>query len=365
MKKYRLYFISIISLIILSLLLQFCFNIERSSNKDDINKLLLLKNKIIKLKSCNIVKVHGPDKYAATATLIWLYPINFFLYAERNNMILWIDFNNDYNKNCYDPKMNDENVWNYYLNPIEPLSQGCNISISNISILSKKFIFPELHYNVNYTIHAWYYHWYHNNKKNIDYNKYYDNFYYKNRIIGYKIVKKYFKYKKNIINNVNKLWIKYFGNNSLFKYKILGVHMRGTDKGGHRRKVNANEYMDYMNKFMKYYGYNKTRFFIATDDINYLLFIKNNFNGIWYAQNNIIRSSTKTAIFNLKNISKYEIGKEVIIDILLLSKCDWFIHSASAVSESVFYNNINLHNKSVHLEYIKSRQNPIWYSHWS
>merc|ERR1712228_935512 len=179
---------------------------------------------------------------------------------------------------------------------------------------------------------------------------------------GYEMVQKYFKYKAEIIEHVDRKWNEYFGSDAN-KYEILGVHMRGTDKAAHRRKVDANEYLKYIEQFIEYFGRDKARVFVATDDANYLLDIQNKLDEtIWFAQNDVIRSDTKTAIFRLKDVSKYEIGKNVITDILLLSKCDWFIHSASAVSEAVFYNNILLHNKSVHLEYTKKRQVPIWYS---
>ncbi len=74
----------------------------------------------------------------------------------------------------------------------------------------------------------------------------------------------------------------------------------------------------------------------------------------------IVRSKGRKAVFKLEGISKYAMGKEVMMDILLLSKCHWFIHSASAVSESVFYENAGLHNRSVHLEFIGNRQVPFW-----
>ena len=304
----------------------------------------------------------GGDSGAGTATIIWIYPINYFLYAERNNMVLWIDFKNEFNAVCYDPKMGYENVWNYYLDPIDPESQGCDVNVSNITVLSYEYVYPFIHHVEPWAVRAWYYHWYHIQRKDVDYQKYYEAWFYRNRYDGWRIVQKYFRYHKDITDRVDEIWTKYFGDKSeSSKYEIMGVHMRGTDKGTNRRRVEPEEYLEYMNKFLNYYG-DRARFFIATDDANYLQFMHDNFTGIWYAQNEITRSDTRTPVFNLAGISKYEIGKQVITEILLLSRCDWFLHSASAVSESVFYNNIKLHNNSVHLEYIHDRQVHVWCS---
>lgn len=119
----------------------------KSVNPNSINfPSFVTENVSISLRPCNIVVAHGPDPFAAYATLIWTYPINFFIYAERTNSTLWIDFNSDYNNICNDSSMEHDNVWNYYLNPIDPHSQHCNVNTSNYTVLSKHFVFPEIHY---------------------------------------------------------------------------------------------------------------------------------------------------------------------------------------------------------------------------
>ena len=106
------------------------------------------------LRSCNLLRAHGPDPYAAYGTLIWLYPINFLLYSEMNNFTLWIDFKNEYNDLCYDPAMGHENVWNYYMEPIDPQHAHCDVNTSTITVLSKRDVFPEMHYNLEWAIHG-------------------------------------------------------------------------------------------------------------------------------------------------------------------------------------------------------------------
>ena len=176
--------------------------------------------------------------------------------------------------------------------------------------------------------------------------------------------------RKDLQNEVEQIWIDLFSD-AYMNYVILGVHMRGTDKAAHRKRINGDVYLEYMVQFIKYFK-DKGRIFIATDDERLLKYVRNNwdkyidssvyeFDNIVKCQRNIIRSNTNQAIFNMKNVNKYEIGKQVLFDILLLAKCQWFLHSASTVSESVIYNNINLHDNSIHLEYDENRQIPFWY----
>ena len=51
-----------------------------------------------------------------------------------------------------------------------------------------------------------------------------------------------------------------------------------------------------------------------------------------------------------------------LLDALLLSKCDFLLHSASGVAEFAIYwsDNMRLHSNSVHLQYEYQRQVPPW-----
>ena len=48
------------------------------------------------------------------------------------------------------------------------------------------------------------------------------------------------------------------------------------------------------------------------------------------------------------------------MDSLLLSRCDFLLHSASGVAEFAIYWGPHLHEASVHLQYPKQRQVPRW-----
>ncbi|ETO12711.1 hypothetical protein RFI_24667 [Reticulomyxa filosa] len=312
--------------------------------------------------SCQILRVHGPDPYAGFGTLIFLYPINFLLYAEKHNMYLWIDYMPSFNDKYYDPA-HGNNMWEYWMEPMIP-PLDCNFWISKIEVLTKEQIFPGIHYRFKEGVRAWYYGDIERERFKGKYEIYDEQWYYQNRVKASNIVTKYSfqnKIKSHIMHEID-----IFFNEHLRGYKhILGVHMRGTDKAAHRRAILPDEYIPYITNFIDFFGTQHTMVFVATDDLLYVEMLFHNLQTPYkdkiVMQSNITRGTKGSAIFDLKDISKYEIGKQVLTDIILLSRCTWLVHSASAVSEAAIYNNIHLHNHSVHLEYTKNRQTPFWF----
>ena len=71
------------------------------------------------------------------------------------------------------------------------------------------------------------------------------------------------------------------------------------------------------------------------------------------------RSGGTKPVFELeRNTTRSNLS--VLEDIYLLSKCNFFLHSASALAESVIYMNSKLIENSIHLEYLRKRQTPDW-----
>lgn len=324
----------------------------------------------LRRRSCNILVAHGGDDGAGFATLIYAYPINFVLYAQKYNFTLWLDYIPSYNDLYYDEQYGN-NTFEYYFAPIEPEWNICDRETSTYKVLTRGNINPGIHKRERDSIHLWYYHF---KVQNIEFepDKYLEDWYYDQRLRGSQVVDEYFHLRPDIIAERESIWKAAFGDDSNRKYEVLGVQMRGSDKVQRwsiRRTVAPEEYMPYISAFIREYG-NRAKIFFATDDKNYLKFLKDQWNvyvddyafhEVVVTQGNVTRSETREAVFDFKGVSKYGIGREVLLDILLLAKCDWFIHSASAVSEAVFFNNIALHNQSIHLEYHMDRQCPFWF----
>ena len=63
-----------------------------------------------------------------------------------------------------------------------------------------------------------------------------------------------------------------------------------------------------------------------------------------------------------KSAGNHRKGEEVLLDTLLLSRCDFLLHAASGVAEFAIYWNPRLHESSIHLQYEKERQEPRWWT---
>ena len=75
------------------------------------------------------------------------------------------------------------------------------------------------------------------------------------------------------------------------------------------------------------------------------------------AATSILRSDSKKSVFQL--YSHHQTNTEVLVDILALSKCTFFVHGFSAVSEAVTYLNFpTLHDNGVDLEQHEQNRPP-------
>eukprot|EP01084_Bolivina_argentea_P196788 337330_1 len=315
---------------------------------------------------CNVFSAKEFDPGAGFGTIIYMHTINSAIYAEQHNLSLFVDYNalqsHTPNNKYYDPLFGS-NIWNYFFEYTLP--KKCNLSISNITELDPLSQI-HTHFKPDYAVRAWYYG--HSGTTDFEFklhspNTYHEHWFAEKRKKGNKIVSKYFRIKSELKREIME-----FINSKFVGYQVLGVHMRGTDKmilSHHRRNVEWTEYIPYIRCYLKYFETNG-KVFIATDDANYLKNILNEFveqyknHTIIVQSRNVIRSNSSTAVFNLKNVSKYNIGKDILFDIQLLSHCQWFVHSGSSVAEAAFYHNFLLHNHSIHLEYTQNRQIPFW-----
>lgn len=152
---------------------------------------------------------------------------------------------------------------------------------------------------------------------------------------------------------------------------VLGVHLRGTDKGkylataGSGRAVRPAEYAPYVRAFLDAHGSNAS-VFVATDSPSYLAEVL----ASWPAgrirhRSDVLRHEGNVAFAGAAAVrhtasANYRKGEEVLLDALLLSRCDYLLHSASGVAEFAIYWRPMLHKRSVHLQYAHGRQRPWW-----
>ena len=151
---------------------------------------------------------------------------------------------------------------------------------------------------------------------------------------------------------------------------VLGVHLRGTDKGkylstaGSGRAIGPSEYEPYVRAFLDSHGPNAT-VFVATDSPSFLAEVVAKWpTGRVRHRSDVLRHEANVAFAGGAAVrganANYRKGEEVLLDSLLLSRCDFLLHAASGVAELAMYWNRRLHTHSVHLQYTHGRQQPHW-----
>lgn len=227
--------------------------------------------------------------------------LNNLVWAERNNKIpvVYWDNNSVYHQN--EGYNGSYNVWEYYFEPV-----------SNLKYIPGE----KIHYGYTDPIKTGFYYY------QIIYNEKYCK---STRLFLNKIIKKYVKIKSIIKNKIDSFYEK----NMLGKINIA-VHLRGTDKGSAFKLPNYNIMLNEANKLANSLG-NTCQFYVATDDVKLLKLAKKLLNRkvIYY---DVVRSKNGNPIhLNSSNqISKAILGEQVLIDAQLLSKCDYFIHYAAS-----------------------------------
>ena len=147
----------------------------------------------------------------------------------------------------------------------------------------------------------------------------------------YQIYKKYIKIKKEIIEEAQ-----LFVNKNFSKDKVLGVHFRGTDMKTQERHPFPpvpDQIISIINYQIKKYKYKKI--FLVTEDLKNLSILKKYYNNKILFFNNSFRTH-KNNIFeeNLRKNHRYLLGKENILDMLILSKTNKIICSNSHLPDA-------------------------------
>lgn len=151
----------------------------------------------------------------------------------------------------------------------------------------------------------------------------------------FSILKKYIKIKKEILVEVKKFLKKNFLNK-----KVLGVHFRGTDMKTQER----HPYPATLEQITSYIDYeikknNFKKIFLVTEELEYLKKLKQRYQDIICYYNSY--RSIKADIFdNKRKNHRYLVGKENIIDMLILSNTQSIIctHSNLADASNFFRN---------------------------
>ena len=136
--------------------------------------------------------------------------------------------------------------------------------------------------------------------------------------------------------------------------KTIGIHYRGTDKvSGGNPELERVPY-EYVFQLMSKYESNADNFFIATDEEDFLNECSSRFsNKTLFTQS--IRSKNNLCV-HLGNStdSPCRLGRQALIDSILLSKCNYLLRCDSNLSLASLFFNCNLKSINMTEKYLKS-----------
>ena len=146
---------------------------------------------------------------------------------------------------------------------------------------------------------------------------------------------------------------------------VLGVHLRGTDKQGGIQR-GARPFLPLIRAYLCHWP---TAFvFVATDDLRLLHELRDALTGILdpshlIYRSNVLRSnSSLNPGFHAPDLNLHgnkNLAHDVLLDVLLLSRCDFLLKSISAVSEFALYWNPKLHVNSYDVQ-LRGQPMPKW-----
>lgn len=146
-----------------------------------------------------------------------------------------------------------------------------------------------------------------------------------------KLFYKYFKIKKYFL-----IIAKKFVEKNFKKEKILAIHYRGTSyktSANHPFPATIKQANIYINFLIKKYKY--TKIFLCTEDMEFFNFMKKKYKDKLLFLNSY--RSFKDDSFKIypRKFHRYKLGKEILLEALIMSNCDGFLHSKTNVSEFV------------------------------
>ena len=146
-----------------------------------------------------------------------------------------------------------------------------------------------------------------------------------------KIIEKYIFIKQDIQKEINFYKKKYFKNYN----KILGVHLRGTTykkARGHTFPIPKEMMKKNIDHLIEKFGYNKI--LVVTEELKYLTYLKKHYKEKLIFIN-VFRELYKDAFLQYPRPNhRYKLGREIIIETLLLSYCSGFTFIRTNVSSA-------------------------------
>ena len=146
------------------------------------------------------------------------------------------------------------------------------------------------------------------------------------------LFKKYFDIKNEYFN-----FTKNYVKKNFLKDKVLAIHLRGTSyktSANHPFPLTVNQTLNLIGDLIKKYNY--TKLFLCTEDLFYFNLIKKKFG----EKVIFLKDSYKSYYDNAfkiypRKLHRFKLGKDILLEAMLISKCDGFVYTTTNVSEFV------------------------------
>lgn len=271
------------------------------------------------------------------------FALNQLTYCEKNELVPVVYYGQESQDgpNAFYDAAHGENSWEYYFEPVAGLSWGDLQGLVNDAnhaltedrvrrLTSGELWYlhvgePDSVFNYPYGMHR---------EASGD-----EAWYADQREKAHKVISKYITVRPEIADEVERQA------EVLFQGRpVLGLHLRGTDKGTADTKlelmriVPPEEYFSHIDRYLKLEP--EACIFVATDQAQYVEILREKY-GERVVSQEVLRADSTVNVFQTTG-QNYRKGREVLMDALLLSKADFLLKCTSAVGEYAMYFNPDL-----------------------
>ncbi|MGI9659284.1 MAG: nodulation protein NodZ, partial [Gaiellaceae bacterium] len=294
-----------------------------------------------------ILRIRINHSYAGFFAYV-TFALNQLRYAEEHNLFPVVHFgeHSEDGPNAFYDAPYGESIWDYYFEPVagmtyaelrrrlddpsDPLSESGVISLPTDELWHLHVYYADSLYNYPYG--------YYREVPNEELDEWYED----QRALARELIAKYVRLKPHVVAKVDEFW-----REQLKGFDVLGIHMRGSDKGAadarpeHGRIVMPEEYFPYCDRYLS--DHPAAKIFVATEQSQFVDVVRSR-----YPDRVVTREVIRTSGFGdgsnpfQKSGGGYQKGEEVLIDCLLLARSSFLLRCTSAVGEYAMYFNEDL-----------------------
>ena len=269
--------------------------------------------------------------------------LNYVRHCEREKLTPVVHIDDSCKSLFLDPRYGD-NVWEQYFEPVGPYSSAelerlladpDRPEVASALRHVDESLPPRIKTNLD-SIFTWTFgHWRTSPPEDLP------AWFAEQRSKGRETVRRHVRVKRHVLEKVDD-----FFDREMRGQHVLGVHIRGTDLH-YAPPLSPAEYFAPIDRYLD--DHSGALLFLATDQVQYLEVMKKRY-GDAVLSYDCLRSTTSTAPFEMEVGSPYQKGEDVLIDILLLSRCAFLVRGASNIPEMAIYFGEKLESLDLSLE---------------